>query len=222
MRTEGTPDHRSRVAAERREKTRTKLLQSALHVLSKKGSQALIGDVIEQAGVARGSFYNYFKTYDELLVALAVEINNELLAAIDPIVQCCPEPIERISCGARLLLHAVIRFPQFASYIYRLPAPAANSSLLGIRFLTRDVALGVMVDQFQRVRQRAAIDLVVGVMFSAAYSLARDVLDAGYPEAIVKAMLQGLGVEELKAGKIVELPLPELVLPATSILQFAK
>jgi len=36
--------------------------------------------------MARGSFYNYFKTNEELLVAVASEINNELLRAIDPVI----------------------------------------------------------------------------------------------------------------------------------------
>jgi AcrR family transcriptional regulator len=218
MKAEGTQNHRSRVAAERREKTRTRLLHSALLVFSQKGPQALIEDVIAQAGMARGSFYNYFKTNEELLAAVASEINNELLRAIDPLVQCYSEPIDRISCGARLLLRAVTEFPQFGSFVSRLPITTANSSLLGIRFLARDVALGLVANRLVRVRQRAAVDLVAGVVFNAAYSLAKEVLAPDYPEAIVKAMLLGLGVTELETARIVAQPLPELVLPATSIL----
>ncbi|GGC75331.1 TetR/AcrR family transcriptional regulator [Undibacterium terreum] len=218
MKAEGTPNHRSRVAAERREKTRAKLLHSALIVFSQKGPHALIEDVIAHAGMARGSFYNYFKTNEELLVAVACEVNNELLRAIDPVVQCTTEPTERIACGARLLLRAVIEFPQFGSFVSRLPVPTANSSLLGIRFLARDVALGVVSDRFMRVRKRAAVDLVAGVVFNAAYSMAREMLEPDYPDAIVKAMLLGLGATESDATRIIATPLPNLVLPATSIL----
>ncbi len=218
MKAEGTSNHRSRVAAERRERTRTRLLHSALLVFSQKGPQALIEDVIAQAGMARGSFYNYFKTNEELLVAVASEINNELLRAIDPVVQCRSEPIERVACGARLLLHAVTRFPQFGSFMSQLPVPTANSSLIGIRFLARDIALDVATNRLLRVRQRAAVDLVAGVVFNAAYSLAREVLEPDYPESIVKAVVLGLGLTELEAGKIIAQPLPDLVLPATSIL----
>ncbi|HNN08489.1 MAG TPA: helix-turn-helix domain-containing protein, partial [Azospira sp.] len=59
-------DHRTRVGQERRERTRAKLLAAALPVFAKHGADAAIIDsIIQQAGVARGTFYNYFRTNDE-------------------------------------------------------------------------------------------------------------------------------------------------------------
>ncbi len=218
MKPEEPQNHRTRVAAERREKTRAKLLESALLVFAQKGPQAVIDDVIAQAGMARGSFYNYFRTNEELLVAVASEISNELLRAIDPAVQLLDDPADRIARGARLLLHAVRQFPLFGSFMARLPFPTANSSLLGVRFLARDVALGVGAARFGDIGQRIAIDLVVGVVLSAANSLVQEPGEAAYPELIVGAMLEGLGIEASEAARIVAQPLPELVLPAGSIL----
>jgi AcrR family transcriptional regulator len=211
-------NHRTRVAAERREKTRAKLLESALLVFAQKGPQAVIDDVIAQAGMARGSFYNYFRTNEELLVALASEISDELLRAIDPAVQLLDDPAERIARGVRLLLHAVTQFPLLGSFIARLPFPTANSSLVGVRFLGRDVALGVSAGKFGGIGQRIATDLVVGVVLSAANSLVQEPAEKNYPELIVGAMLAGLGIEAGEAARIVAQPLPELVLPAGSIL----
>ena len=63
-------DHRPRVAAERRARMRRKLVESALLVFAEKGVDAsVIEDVIAAAGVSRGTFYNYFRTNAELLVA---------------------------------------------------------------------------------------------------------------------------------------------------------
>ena len=42
--------------------------------------------------------------------------------------------------------------------------------------------------------------------------------EAAYPELIVGAMLEGLGIEASEAVRIVAQPLPEFVLPAGSIL----
>ena len=79
-----TQDHRSRVAAEKRERMRTRLIESALHVFSTKGVEAsAIEDVIEAAGVSRGTFYNYYKTNEELLVAVLQATSNEVFGQVE-------------------------------------------------------------------------------------------------------------------------------------------
>ncbi|MFC5472745.1 TetR/AcrR family transcriptional regulator [Paraherbaspirillum soli] len=218
MKSENTPDHRTRVAAKRREKTRAKLLESALHVFSRKGPQAVIEDVIAQAGMARGSFYNYFHTNEELLEALANEINNELVRAIDPLVQRLANPVERVASGTRMLLHAITQFPQLGHFLSRLPLPTANSNRLGLRFLVRDVAAGISAQLFRHIEQRVAVDLVTGVVLSAAYALGSETLQHDYPEQSVRQMLQGLGVDGVEAQRIVALPLSVLMLPDSALL----
>ncbi|WP_020656494.1 TetR/AcrR family transcriptional regulator [Massilia niastensis] len=218
MKPEEPLNHRTRVAAERREKTRAKLLESALLVFAQKGPQAVIDDVIAQAGMARGSFYNYFRTNEELLVALAAEINDELMLVIDPAVQLLEDPAERIARGTRLMLHAVLKYPLFGAFMVRLPFPTANSSLLAVRFMSRDIAQGVKAGRFGSVGQRVATDLVAGVVLKAAHSLASEPMEPDYPEAVVHAILVALGIDGSEAARIIAQPLPELVLPAGSIL----
>lgn len=218
MKPEEPLNHRTRVAAERREKTRARLLESALLVFAQKGPQAVIDDVIAQAGMARGSFYNYFRTNEELMAAVASEISNELLRTIDPAVQMLDDPAERIARGARLILHAVTQFPLFGAFMVRLPFPAANSSLLAVRFLARDIAAAIVGGRLGHIRQRVATDLVVGVVLNGAHSLVADSSERDYPEAIVCAMLEGLGLGAKEAARIVAQPLPQLVLSDTSIL----
>ncbi|MBA5689905.1 TetR/AcrR family transcriptional regulator [Rugamonas apoptosis] len=219
MNIEDPQNHRTRVAARRRAKTRARLLESALLVFAQKGPHAVIEDVIAQAGMARGSFYNYFRTNDELMAEVASEINDELLRAIDPVVQHSEDPAERIACGARLLLHAVMRFPLFGTFMARLPFPTANSSLLGLRFMARDVALGIATRRFHDISQRVAADLVVGVVLSAAYAVAREPQDDDYPDVSVRALLRALGLARAEATRLAALPLPMFDLPPSSILR---
>jgi len=219
MNIEDTQNHRSRVAARRRAETRAKLLESALLVFAQKGPHAVIEDVIAQAGMARGSFYNYFRTNDELLGEVASEINNELLRAIDPVALRSDDPAERLACGTRMVLHAVMRFPLFGSFMARLPFPTANSSLLGVRFMARDVALGIAARRFRDISVRVAADMVVGVVLSAAYTVAREPLERDYPDACVRALLRALGLARGEAGRLASLPLPAFELPDNSILR---
>lgn len=219
MTIDDTQNHRTRVAATRRAKTRAKLIESALLVFAYKGPGAVIDDVIAHAGVARGSFYNYFHTNEELLMAVANDINDELLRAIDPVVLRCEDPAERIACGTRLLLHAVRRFPLYGSFMARLPFPAANRSLLGTQFLVRDVAEGLAARRFGDIGQRVGADMLAAVVLSAAYSTASAPLDPDFPDASARAMLRALGVDEAEATRLTALPLPAFELPPSSLLR---
>src|SRR4249919_1279134 len=89
-------DHRVRVGAQRREKTKLRLLENALSVFSEKGPDvAVIDDFIAAAGVSRGTFYNHFKTTNELLLALATAMSDEVLQIVDPLVLHHDDPVAR-------------------------------------------------------------------------------------------------------------------------------
>src|SRR5208337_296283 len=100
-----SPDHRVRVAAERRARMRRKLVESALLVFAEKGVDApVIEDVIEAADVSRGTFYNYFRTNGELLAAAIRELGNELVEHIEQRVKSIPSPAARVFTGLRLYM----------------------------------------------------------------------------------------------------------------------
>ena len=72
---------RARTGRLRRARTRASILSAALEVFDTKGiGLATVEDVRERAGLARGSFYNYFQTYEGMLKELAAEIARQLNA----------------------------------------------------------------------------------------------------------------------------------------------
>src|SRR5271165_6765365 len=86
-------DHRPRVAAERRERMRKRLIESAMIVFAENGTGAtMIPDVIAAAGVSQGSFYNYFRTNDDLLTAISEELSNEMLHLVEDSVGVIDDP----------------------------------------------------------------------------------------------------------------------------------
>ena len=122
------PDHRTRVAAERRARMRRKLVESALLVFAEKGVDApVIEDVIAAADVSRGTFYNYFRTNGELLAAAIQELGNELVEHIEQRVKTIPSPAERVFTGLRLYLDAARRFPLFARFVGRVGPEAIGT-----------------------------------------------------------------------------------------------
>ena len=123
-------DHRVRVGAQRRGKTRLRLLQSALVVFAEKGIDAtVIDDVIAAAGVSRGTFYNHFSTTSELLLALATAMSDEVLAVVDPVVLSLGDPVVRFSASVRSRLRQrSINCPRAAM---RVPTLVMNRPQVG-------------------------------------------------------------------------------------------
>jgi len=100
----------------------------------------VIDDVIAAAGVSRGTFYNYFRTNAELLVAAIEELGNELVDMIESRVEASPSPAERLFTGFRLYLEAARRFPLFARFIARVGPQAIGPDNLVYKYIPIHIA----------------------------------------------------------------------------------
>src|ERR1700732_983396 len=91
-------DHRTRVAAGRRERMYARLVESALLVFGERGMDAsVIDELIRTASVSRGTFYNYFRTNEDLLIAVSLAVSNEMLRVVDPLAHAETDPAARIA-----------------------------------------------------------------------------------------------------------------------------
>src|SRR5262245_13544652 len=117
-------DHRPRVAAERRVRMRTRLLDSALALVAERGVAATsIDDIISTARVSRGTFYKYFAAPDTLLRELALELTNDILRTVHPLVLQHDDPAARIATGLRLVVRLAESRPAVGSFFLRLGWP---------------------------------------------------------------------------------------------------
>src|ERR1700757_5150964 len=57
---------------------RPRIHDAARHAFAKQGTAVQIDDVVKLAGIARGTFYNYFRTVDELFEHVAAEMAHDL------------------------------------------------------------------------------------------------------------------------------------------------
>ncbi|MGN0161191.1 MAG: TetR/AcrR family transcriptional regulator [Lachnospiraceae bacterium] len=70
-------------AEENKQKKRTALLSHAFSLFINKGiSNTTISDIVNNAGVAKGTFYSYFKDKDDLIEKLVAQKAEQLLMAV--------------------------------------------------------------------------------------------------------------------------------------------
>ncbi|MEQ8861705.1 MAG: TetR/AcrR family transcriptional regulator [Pseudomonadales bacterium] len=128
----------------KRERTRSALLDSAISVFASKGFEATrITDITEHAGVANGTFYNYYRDKQEILndvaIGLAVEIvrriNDELADTINAIV--------RVVTATARVLEVARQEPEWIDVLLSsIPiVPELQSQV--VRYLRQDLQMGL-------------------------------------------------------------------------------
>lgn len=207
----GVEDHRVRVGAQRREATRLRLIESALTVLAEKGPDtAAIEDFIAAAQVSRGTFYNYFRTTSELLLAVAGGMSDEILQVVDPVVQQFSDPVARFSAGSRLYMQTAMRYPLWGAFITRVGTRVAARGQLIDVYLNRDLLEAIAQQRLKIDNVRVARDVVLGTIFFGIETMLTEPTHDHHPEQMMRCVLTGFGLPEAEAEAIAFAPLPVL------------
>jgi AcrR family transcriptional regulator len=194
-----------------------------MRVFAERGTgSSVIQEVIAHAQVAQGTFYNYFRTNEELLVAVSEELSNELLALIEAVVGDFVDPAKRIASGVRLYLHTAREYTLFAKFVAASGLHAAGPSSLIYEYLPPDIAAGQQTGRFADMPTEVALDLIAGTSLAAVLRLSSDEAPADYPEKTVAAILRGLGVPGAQASRLVRIELPRIQPAADSLLARAR
>lgn len=203
-------NHRTRVGMERREKTRALLIKSAVEIFAIKGPDLpVIEDFIHAAGVARGTFYNYFKTTGELLAAVTGEMSDEVLSVVDPEVLKFKDPAARICMGTRLYVHIATRYPIWGTFLTRIGSRQVVRGKLLDFYLTRDVELGIAANRFTVGNALATRDIILGSIFFGIETLYTEPSHLNHIENMLYTVLHGMGLHAKEARDIAFMPLPE-------------
>jgi AcrR family transcriptional regulator len=100
---------------------RRKLIAAAYDVMSRKGLEgSTIAEIIVEAGVGVGSFYNHFTSKEELAQAVFSNRANEFGAALEQVVRRAPNAAAATCYAYRRLIEESERDKVWASFIVQL------------------------------------------------------------------------------------------------------
>ena len=218
--TESIENHRTRVGALRREKTRIRLIESALGVFAEKGADApTIDDFIAAAGVARGTFYNYFRTTEELLSAVAGESSDEVLAVIDPLVRAIDDPAQRVVVGSRLYMGMAARYPLWGAFITRVGTKRGSRGRLLDEYLMRDLQMALDAGRFDVADVVVARDIALGSIMYGIDTLLSGEAPVDYAEQSMYALMRAFGIGTREARKLAYAPIADPPPPRGAIFE---
>ncbi|WP_252979119.1 TetR/AcrR family transcriptional regulator [Pseudomonas cyclaminis] len=154
-------DHRLKTAEKKRLVMRMKLLDAAMRVFAENPRAApVIDDVIREAKVSRGTFYRYFDTLDQVLIALGQELNNQMTADILPIYEVLPLPWQRLVVGFRVYLLRAVLDRKWAGFVSR--ADTWSHHAIVATGMTQDMESGKQSGVFVYGRADATTDFLMG------------------------------------------------------------
>ena len=191
----GQEDHRIRVARQRRERTRLRLLDAVLSVYpgQGEGGPAVIDDVLLAAQVSRNTFYKYFPSLEQAVTDLANRLADDWAQSYAPVLQGFRDPLDRVANAMQMIFAKAADQPRWGAFI-------AHRSHLGggdnpaLHGMMANLAAGLDAGTFRFASMDAALDLTEGAMIEAIRRLIRQNHPADYIEHFTAMILQGLGV----------------------------
>ena len=197
----------------RRERMRLVLIEAATQLFAQKGVDATtIDEIVVRAGVAKGTFYNYFLDRSEIAVAVAARIRHELNAAVAEINIGIDDPAERLMRGARLFMAMVLFEPVYARMLARTFAEAGEVQASVNAHMLGDVEEAIATGRINVPNVDMAVNVMIGIVsvamrnlleFGAGPEIARG---QGYARDVCVVLLQGLGVSANDISDILSKP----------------
>jgi AcrR family transcriptional regulator len=186
-------NHRTRVAETKRAATRHKLLDAAMRLFSDQtGPTPAIDDVIREAKVSRGTFYNYFDSVDEVLAALSHELSDQMTENILPVHDALLEPWQRLAVGFRFFMVRAMLDREWAGFVTRVDAWQHNT--LVAKHIKLDLEQGKARGQFSFDNIDVATDFITGATAYCIQTMRRGVPEPNlYMDAQVRMALTCVG-----------------------------
>src|SRR5258708_24994469 len=209
-------ERRAQIGQQRRENTRRKLIAAAARVIAEvDDGRATIDDVIQIAGVARGTFYNYFTDWNALLDAVWQGIGRDPFLGMQQACAEIDDPATRLFIMMQLILN---RTAEDATWGWLVFAMSGGSDTMNddlARFPRPDLLEGKKTGTFTFENLDSASDLIVVGLRAAMKRTLIDGRNSSYLQSICILLVKALGLTDTAAPQLSTLPLPRVVYPHT-------
>ena len=202
---------RAEIGAAKRTRTRTELLVTALELFGRPhGRNTRIEDLCARAGIARGTFYNYFTGLEAVLKALSDELTRDFDSAVHASFAALGTATERTAAAVRYYLHAPLIDPRWG---WAVVNTSVGNWLYGediARHVVASIQEGIDSREFRIDSAAVGKDILLGTGIAATITLLGGKAPEDYPEQVARQVLVSLGSSPAIAAKVTGRPMREL------------
>lgn len=184
----------------KRERTRAKLIAAGFQVLAERGDALTASDVVAEADVANGTFYNHFLDRDDFIATLARESLKAITTDSADETEGA-DPAWRFAVASTRVLEAAVREPLWGRAVLRLTECPTPPHAAVQQHLRTDLAEGHQTGRFTHGDDPVTIDLVTGTLMAALRRLVSDDKthdDNAVPDVVTR-LLEAIGLDHDEA-----------------------
>lgn len=195
---DATPDQPEGRVARRQRRNRAALIRAAQMVMTEKGVDgATMLEIAERADVGAGTVYNYFKSKDELAIAVLEALMHDLALSIEQVTKNFDDPAEVYAFGIRTVLETATTDERWRQFLNRSEVIADAIFRAMGPFAIRDLGLAAEAGRFRLADPtlvwRLATYAIVGVSLAVTTGmLPQSSLDE---TVVVLLCMTGIGID---------------------------
>lgn len=195
----------------RRHTARHRLIEAGYRVLSSRGFEnSSIAEIIEEAGVGVGSFYNHFSTKDELAAEIFALRVEELGADLEWVALNSPDMAAATCYAFRRLIDQVQNDRVWAAFVLQLEPKLQLLDKFLRPHARKALSFGMENSTLDIDDLEVAITSIHAVMFAVARSLLEGHIDGKQAHEASRLALRMFGLEDSKAHALSRLSMSQL------------
>jgi AcrR family transcriptional regulator len=208
--TNDPPSPEGRVARRQR-RNRDALIAAARDIMTEKGvDAATMLEIAARADVGAGTVYNYFKSKDELAIAVLETLMHQLGLRIEAVTQSFEDHAQVYAYGIRTVLDTAIQDVRWAQMLNRSEVIADAMFRMMGPFAIRDLRLASQAGRFQVSNPELVWRLTTHALIGAALAITRGSLPASAAEQVIARLLCMTGIGPDAAIELAGRPRPPL------------
>ena len=195
----------------RRIATRERLMAAAKTAMAETRVEAVaVDEIIKRAGVGKGSFYNHFKSKEDLFLATLDDIIADLTGVIKAAIQNVEDPAEVLAIGIKLHMELATADPEIGRFMINAPASVDMFKRYADPVVRRTVDKGVRSGRFNLQNRKVFVTILTSSVNATVLGLLEKRLGHGDVADLASSLLVLAGLNRDDAQEVVARPLPDV------------
>ena len=197
--------------ARRQRRNRDALIAAARDVMTEKGvDAATMLEIAERADVGAGTVYNYFRSKDDLAIAVLETLMHELALRIEVVTNTFDDPAQVYAYGIRSVLDTATSDVRWAQMLHRSEVIADAMFRRMGPFAIRDLRLASQAGRFEVSNAELVWRLTTHALIGASFAITTGQLPSSATDQIIVRLLCMTGIGANAAVELAARPRPAL------------
>jgi len=190
---------------------RSQLVSASPELVSiKPANQIKVEDVTEHAQVSRDTFFQCFRSVNDLLNVSAKQAGRELTSPIALAGSTIFDMPLRMAAKTRMAIQLLTGTPLLGRLMLKAEWPFTDMQHKGYLDIKKDLAQGIEQGCFTNMPPEIAANLVISILRGAIQEMIDSPQPLDYEDQVIYHLLLSLGVNAAEAEKISNTPLEQL------------